>query len=348
MRTMYWLVSFLAVTICCEAAGAAEHQCADLRPERFGAYQFQWENDSFDPDLESDRDYTNGLRLSYVRNPCFREPGRWAKRLARLWCRSGLCGSETPILDSGYAVGQAIYTPTGLRNPRFQPFDRPYAGHLFVSWLVQATTADSEQVERVQTTIDLQLGWLGPHSYAEDVQNGWHRLLKVGEAKGWANQLEDEPTFNLNVLWRRKLGNEYIDFLPHWGFGIGTVATQANLGATARLGTDLSRMPQFGLPQLRRNEKKEWSVLGFVSIDGRYVAHDIFLDGGVFKKRDNFRIDIEDFRYEIKAGLALRWKGLTFHYTWTHRSEEFSSILVGRGGDQDFRSFAITHHLTLP
>jgi lipid A 3-O-deacylase len=319
-------------------AAAAWGQC-NTAANGFGAIQFQWDNDSFVPDNPTDRDYTNGLRLAFTRNTCESpDPPRWTEKLVETWCRTGVCGGEEHQIDVGFAIGQSIYTPSRYDTSRPQPNDRPYAGHLFASLLLQAThrDPDADDLERVQTTFEMQLGLVGPHAYGEQAQNGWHRLLDEREAKGWDNQLEDEPTLNLNLLWRRKLGGRHLDLVPHWGLALGTVSTHANLGATLRIGTDLSRLPHFGLPQVRRN-KSGWrfDATAFLAADARYVAHNIFLDGGVFEKLEGWRIDPESFVYDLKAGFDLRpFKGWTFHYTWIHRSREFESRTLPDGGDQ--------------
>lgn len=325
-------------------------------PARFGAFQLLWENDSLLPtDDQTDRDYTNGLRFAVTRDPCYRPAPLWTEKLVARWCRTGICGGETEV-DVGFAFGQSIYTPYRYLTSRPQPTDRPYAGHLFGSWLIQAThseagtgSPDSGDVERTQTTLELQLGWIGPHAYAEEVQNGWHRLWNEPEAEGWAHQLEDEPTFNARLHWRHKLGGRHLDIIPHWGLALGTVSTQANLGVTLRVGTHLARLPQFGLPQIRRQrfERRPAEAFAFVTIDGRYVAHDVFVDGGVFKRRNDLRLDPKDFGYDLKTGFAARWQSWTLHYTWTRRSPEFESRTLPEGRNHIFRSYALTRHWSL-
>jgi lipid A 3-O-deacylase len=350
--TTRWRCGWLAL-LSLSLNTAAWGDCLAPRPDRFGAREFQWENDSFNPSRLTDRDYTNGLRLAYTRNPSFQPHPRWTERLIEAWCRSGICGGDQHAIDVGYAVGQSIYTPARYDRQQAQPFDRPYAGHLFFSWLIQATHRDvgePEDLQRVQTTIELQLGWVGPHAYGEQAQNGWHRLLNEEEAEGWANQLDDEPTFNVNVLWRRKLGGRHIDLVPHGGLALGTVSTHANAGATLRVGTNLNSLPQFGLPQLRRGEagQRSFEISAYLAVDGRYVARNLFLDGGVFEKYESSRIEPEDFVYDIKAGITARWKSWTIHYGRTERSREFRSRRPLDGDrDQHFETYAITRHFTL-
>jgi len=310
------------------------------------------ENDSFDPSDRSDRDYTSGLRLALTRSPCRSAP-QWAERLVKLWCRSGLCSGDQHSLAVGYIFGQSIYTPTRYDSTAPRPFDRPYAGHLFGSFMIQATHSkggDSSEAERDQTIFEMQLGLVGPHAYGEEVQNGWHRLWQEEEALGWDNQLADEPTFNLNILSRRKFGGRYLDVVPHWGIQLGTVRTGANLGATLRIGSNLVQLPEFGLPRLRRSSasKSQFEASAFVGVDGRYVAHDIFVDGGVFRKLERSRIEPKSFVYDVKAGFELSWKQWAFHYTWTHRGPDFESRLIQDGGEQDIRAYALTHRSTWP
>ena len=76
-----------------------------------------------------------------------------------------------------------------------------------------------------------------------------------------------------------------------------------------------------------------WSV--FAGVDHRLVAHNIFLDGPVF--RDGPSVDRRKHVRDMSAGFSVRVDGLRFSWTRIHRSAEFDTAL-GSGGKQRFDS----------
>jgi hypothetical protein len=91
-------------------------------------------------------------------------------------------------------------------------------------------------------TLELDLGIVGRHSYAEEVQEEVHKWLGSNEAKGWKNQLKDEPA--LELIYERKwrlspsnVGRGFSwDFIPHLGGRVGNVSIYGNAGAEFRFG----------------------------------------------------------------------------------------------------------------
>ncbi|MBK8121755.1 MAG: DUF2219 family protein [Sulfuritalea sp.] len=76
-----------------------------------------------------------------------------------------------------------------------------------------------------------------------------------------------------------------------------------------------------------------WSV--FVADDHRYVAHNIFLDGPVF--RDGPSVERRPHVRDRSVGFSLRVDKLRFSWTRVARSAEFRSA-SGGGGTQRFVS----------
>ena len=87
----------------------------------------------------------------------------------------------------------------------------------------------------------------GPAAGGEFVQNNFHSLIGVASAKGWANQLHNEPTLGLSFERRWRTGRSTliedpkleVDFIPRMGAALGNVATYASVGATGRIGKNL-------------------------------------------------------------------------------------------------------------
>jgi hypothetical protein len=82
-----------------------------------------------------------------------------------------------------------------------------------------------------------------------------------------------------------------------------------------------------------RSHGVEWYV--FAGLDHRLVAHNIFLDGAVF--RDSPSVRKRPHVYDVTLGLSLRIDATRISVTRVRRSEEFFTA-AGTGGLQNFDS----------
>ena len=155
--------------------------------------------------IRTDRHYTQGLKIAYLARERTPEDAgwiaRWADRLPPL-------GLKPEAYRYGLSLGQTIYTPTDITTRALQIGDRPYAGLLQVSLLLQRrgqTASETPVLDHMQ----LDLGVIGPESLAEKAQNTVHRLRNFGLAMGWDNQLKTEPTLSLKLqrTWRYGCGH---------------------------------------------------------------------------------------------------------------------------------------------
>src|SRR5260221_5959594 len=139
--------------VACISAGSADAD-ADSAADH-AILGFLFENDLF---YKTDRDYTNGVELSYTTAAhdtpkLFVDVARWLPFF-----------SPTGKVRASYVFGQSIYTPShlGVTDPPLT--DRPYAGFLYGGLGVADDTG--EQLD----PLELQLGIIGPSSPASDTQ----------------------------------------------------------------------------------------------------------------------------------------------------------------------------------
>jgi hypothetical protein len=283
-----------------------------------GTWTANWENDIFGG---TDRNYTNGNRLSYV------SPEAGLGGLHGPVARALLFADEDDRVRWGLAVGQSLYTPRDTEARRPLPDQHPYAGWVYGEYAVYAQDRDSLRM------IGLQAGLVGPSAQGEWVQNNVHELVNSYEVNGWDNQLEDEPAFTL--MYERKeraliagayLGLE-LDVVPHVGVALGTLRTQASAGATLRFGDDLKR--DFGPPRIRpamggsgyfeATPSFNWYL--FVGTEGRAVARNLFLDGNTWTHGPS--VDKKPFVAELQYGLVLQYDRVQLAWTFVTRSRQF-------------------------
>ena len=286
----------------------------------------QFENDFFGGD--SDRHFTHGTRIEWLSNPL-----DWmSDKIDRI----GWLGFQKKPLDSpdaletrvSLSIGQNIYTPEDTTAVQWVPNDRPYAGWLYLGFGLEANQG-SKRCDK----LGLEIGMVGPYSFAENVQSFWHSLFGLNVPKGWNNQLHNEPGIVLSYEQIRRHGVQDLflglnfDLLPNVGGSIGNVFTYAEAGLALRLGSDLTH--DFGPPRIRPglpgsgffrpSEGFLWYV--FAGFQGRAVLRNIFLDGNTFQ--DSHSVEKKPFVGDLQAGLVIQWKSFRISYTQVLRSKEF-------------------------
>lgn len=238
----------------------------------------------------------------------------------------------------GFFLGQNLYTPRDITLSAAQPGDRPWA-----AWLYLGGVAQRMKDNRLDT-VELDLGMVGPAALGEAVQSRWHRLIGSPRPMGWDNQLPNEPALQIAYLGKQRQRVGGLEIIPHAGITLGTVSTLARLGGIVRFGHAMSG---FGpdtiepggamLQNMRRESEPErgpWEWYGFVGVDHRFVAHNIFLDGTVFRASQH--VDRRRHVYDLSLGLSARWHEFRLSATRIRRSAEFDSSLGG--GTQTFDS----------
>jgi lipid A 3-O-deacylase len=327
-RALHALLPGLALL--CLPLGAADAPVPNGKARRTGTFTFYFENDFFGG---TDRHYTNGAKWSWLFSDLnIRARDGWRGRLLRALPFVNRPEGQNNL---GFAFGQNIYTPQDQDAFVPDPADRPYAGWCYLELTFLSKT------EHVADTVSFQLGLVGRHSYAQDLQRVIHEWINDSRPNGLEHQLHDEA--GLNIIYERKWrlyartrgGTLGIDLVPHAGFSLGNIQTHANAGGTLRLGCNLPS--DFGVQLIRpggggnspaddRDPRvapdRRWSCFVFGAVDGRAVARDVFLDGNTF--RDSPRVEKERFVADLSYGagfIAGRWQ---FTFTQVIRTREFT------------------------
>ena len=303
----------------------------------------QFENDFFGGD--SDKHFSHGTRMEWLSSPI----GWITDEVDQIqWL-----GFQKKTPDSADALetrvslsmGQNIYTPEDTTAVQWVPHDRPYAGWLYLGFGLEANQG-SKRCDK----FGLEIGMIGPDSFAEDTQRFWHSLFGLDVPKGWNNQLNNEPGLVLFYEQIRRYEVQDLfrglnfDLLPNAGGSLGNVFTYAEAGLVLRLGSDLSH--DFGPLRIRPGlpgssyfrPKKGFLWYVFAGFQGRAVLRNIFLDGNTFQ--DSHSVEKNFFMGDLQAGLVVQLDSFRITYTQVLRSKEFE--------DQDvsdiFGSFSLSYH----
>lgn len=282
-----------------------------------GSLTLALENDLFGAGTDSH--YTHGTELDYV-SDTYRPD--WFLNLASLM----------PFYETNadtrlaWSLGQQIYTPADITIKTLQPNDRPYAGWLYTSvGLVTDNRAASHYVDE----LEFVLGLVGPNSGAESVQKTIHKWTGSEQPQGWDNQLGTEVTADLQYQreWTLPITDNTIDIVPRVALTLGSARRDVGAGFSLRLGSGLDsdfgppliRPAATGMKYFKPKQSFYWYV--FAGAHGRYVEHNIFLDGN--NDHDSPSVHKNSWVGEIQAGLVLGWENWRATLTEITRTREF-------------------------
>ena len=296
-------------------------------PDEAGILSVQVENDLWGNG--TDRHYTHGTRISYLSNE---ETPAWLKRAV----------AYVPVFNQGghlrtsYAIGQSIFTPEDIARKDLVEDERPYAGWLYgaIGLISDHRVRDGRLHSGRLDSLELNLGVIGPSALAEDTQSIVHKIIGSPQPEGWRHQLRDELGIMLvyDRQWQARYVSEFYglgaDLTPHVGGTLGNVMTSVSCGTTLRFGLDLPS--DYGPPSIRPSlpgsgffrPTGDFGWYLFAGLEGRFVAHSIFLDGNTF--RSSHRVDRKPWVGDLQVGLVLTWKDVRLSFTNIFRSDEFA------------------------
>jgi hypothetical protein len=314
--------SFSLLLLACPAWAGHVHD----GPDKAGVLSVQVENDLWGEG--SDRHYTHGTRLSYLSSE---EVPKWLLRSAAyvpMFSRSG-------SLRTSYSIGQSIFTPEDIRNRDLIEDDRPYAGWLYcgIGLISDHSVRDGSIQSNRLDSLELNIGLIGPESFAGDTQTAVHDVIGSPRPHGWKHQLRNEP--GVMLIYDRQWQAQYlfdvwglgVDMSPNVGGALGNVMTYLTAGATLRFGKDLPS--DYGPPLIRPSlagsgffhPQEDFGWYLFAGAAGRLVLYNVFLDGNTFTDRHS--VDREPWVGDLQVGLAVTWGDYRLSFTNIFRSDEF-------------------------
>jgi len=309
-----------------ESLGAGKDQAG-------GTLGLYLENDLF---AGTDEHYTSGFKLSWSSHDLEQfSDSRYANPLLPLFNILPYINEKNYQKNLVFALGQNIYTPVDTAAHELIKDDRPYAGWLYLGLGVVWKDA------AVRNSLVLDIGVVGPWSYAQETQRMIHDLRGLDHPNGWDNQINNEIGFILAYerMWRwpkhaRRSGFDW-ELLPHAGVALGTVRTFCNAGAELRTGFNLP--DDFGTSSIEPAGTTSTPVDGmlgadrslldigaylFARVDGRAVARNIFLDGNTFS--DSHSVNSLPFVADLSLGAAINYKNTKLAYAFVYRTREFT------------------------
>nr|WP_248730182.1 MULTISPECIES: lipid A deacylase LpxR family protein [Halomonas] len=295
------------------------------------------ENDLFAS--SDDGHYTSGVELGWT---FAAEPSHWSQQVAR-WVPNFLLDEVDGV---SYRFTHEIYTPDDINRRELIEDDRPYAGVL----LLGLSLHEDKRIDQWRQASDLHfdVGVVGPGARAEQLQREVHRITNSDNPRGWEHQLSNEPV--INATYRRqwwyghRLGGLTLEHGPSVTGAVGNLYTYAGGGYGMRLGEGLQRSygtpavspAQGGRQYFTTGDRFGWYA--FASLEGRYMAQNMLLDGNTFTSSHS--VDKRNEVGDALVGAALTWQRWQLSYTHVWRTREFH----GQDGTDSFGSMTVSRH----
>ena len=287
-------------------------------------FRMVMENDSA---AGSDCNYSHGTRFDYAQS--------FAKNYEHAW---------------GLSLTQNIYTPDEKTGGAV-PGQHPYAGYLAVG------VAHLFSGEMVGCSTEFQLGTTGKPSQAFESQDFIHKVCGLERWDGWHDQIPSEVTFQLTSRQDYRL--PWLEMTTANGLQtdaaiftreeLGTVSIAAEAGAYFRFGRNLPNSMQmsgnhagdYALGLIRKPAydptATSWYVQTGASV--KYVARDLFIDGGVFHDFDR-TCGRMPWVSEAQLGFGVRHLGVDYYAGLVVRSDSTRS----QEDDTVFGTFSFGFH----
>ncbi len=326
---------FLAVFLLIGSFGTPTNAMGEsqIDPSKSWTFSVYFENDLF---VGTDQSYTNGVKLTWI-SPDLTHYAqgdtlpKWSLPLVK---RIPFINEPNHQRNIAISLCQMMYTPADIARFDLIPDDRPYAG-----WLYLGVAFHSKSLRRLDS-MEIQLGAVGPLSFAENAQKVVHEMRNIQRPNGWDNQLENE--LGIAIIYERKyrllqLGSGEgwgFDNIVHIGAALGNVYTYANAGTEIRLGWNIPQdfgaclirpggdtNAPTGKTDSRLSKQHPVGIHIFGAVDGRAILRDIFLEGNTFGR--SHYVDREDYVADMIAGVSLNIYRFKLTYAQALRTKEF-------------------------
>ncbi|MPW36763.1 lipid A deacylase LpxR family protein [Vibrio sp. B1Z05] len=232
--------------------------------------------------VTTDKDYTNGLFLTYSDHFQIKPDGFLDSLPGTQFSAAS---NDNLIRKYNIEIGQQMWTPADIENPDPIANDRPYAGLLYLSSTLYSIAPS------VINSYRLLIGTVGPNAYAEESQKYVHGIIKSADPKGWDHQISNQFVFNLGYQrvdkWYQSdfSGSTTHEVSTPTRLLIGNYKSELATGLMWRWGRELNH--SFGSARVSNESTLDPSLIVrgntgwylFSGIEGRIRFNDITIDG---------------------------------------------------------------------
>lgn len=286
----------------------ADLPAPDSSPRASWVVSLTEENDKFAP-KNKDRYYTQGVKIAINR------------------------GDHT-----FFSLTQEINTPADTSTPNPSTDDLPYSGALYLGW-GYGGILDRGGRRDCLYSVEAKLGVIGPSAGGQTIQNKFHQLIGTAQSAGWGTQIPDEILLNVDAEFRRRFdldptGRGYRDLIARGVIELGTVRTEAVLGAQFRWGVNLNK--SWGHSYVRHSNgydpidalkvsdgRPNFSYWAFADSQLEVVVRNYAMDGTNF--RESAGVTRSPIVLQCAVGMTFQVHTWSATYFFAMRTKEFET-----------------------
>lgn len=222
-------------------------------------------------------------------------------------------------------VGQYIYNPKFINKEAISLIDRPFAGYLF-GRVEKGFFFQNESVFKG----GIELGFMGPNSFAEETQKRFHKFFNYKGVYGWETQVSNALAIQSHLLFSSKLlpklKNERIDFYFQSEADLGTIFTSISAGFLTRIGfkklAPIYDSNLYGASVSRKPGELEQEFYFYIAPSIKYQVYDATIQGSLFNENSPITFDLIPVRFNGEAGFKYRKNNFNLSYVFVYRSKE--------------------------
>ena len=273
----------------------------------------------------NDKYYTNGLELYY-------------RRLGQ---------DENPEINKRqyeFKIGQYIYNPHTRFAEDIRRIDRPFAGYLFA----EAGRNLFYQNQSVLKT-NLQLGYVGPNSFAKEAQEVFHDVFGYKRIYGWDSEIRNALAVQANVFVSKRIvagfSGDHVDFHVQAEANAGTIFDNLSAGLLARFSLK-KLLPVYNSNLYGATANADKSVYRsesefyfYLNPGVNYQFYDATIQGSLFSNSSPVTFDLVPLRFIGEGGFKFRRNNWNLSYVFVYRGKEvdhpvntgyfYGSIVIG-------------------
>lgn len=272
------------------------------------------ENDNYNF-TEHDRYYTNGLFIRFN------------------WLQKTNANNRIAKTINRAEAGQMIYNSYFNRHSNAEvltTLDRPYAGWLYASFGKTKVYNNNDVL-----LYDATLGILGPAALGEQVQTGYHKLMRLYNVYGWDFQLKNEVCVNASIQYYHSLLNKDVHNVSLHAVGkasLGNTFTNASAGLLLKFGRlkkeTESTYWDGNLGATDNTLKNKCESVFFLEPLLTAQAYNSTVQGGMFREDKGYYVSpLHPLIYVIRGGAVISWKKTAFSIVYTVKQREARSMI---------------------
>lgn len=221
--------------------------------------------------------------------------------------------------------GQYMYSPRFIYKDEEQMFDRPFAGYLFGEFGNTNFYTNQSVLKKY-----VQVGYVGPNSFADKIQSGTHKLFNYTAFEEWDYQIKNAFAIQVYAQFSkpffRKIKSERIDFQWQSEGKLGTIFTSLSTGFVTRIGikklVPLSDSNFHGASLNADTNPLASELYFYLAPSFNCQIYDATIQGSLFNDNSPVTFDIIPFRFNAETGLRYRRKNLNLSYAFVYRGKE--------------------------